>query len=103
MTTNILYTLEMDIGITELRANLAHWIARAASGDDVVITDHGRPVARLVPTEPVDRWSELIESGLVLRPDEVTRSHRTDDFPIAHEPTGVSLADELEAMRDEDR
>jgi prevent-host-death family protein len=103
MNTNILYTSDVGIGITELRANLAHWIGRAASGDEVVITDRGRAVARLVPAEPVDRWAELIESGVILRPDEVTRSHRSDDFPIAHEPTGVSLADELEAMRDEDR
>ena len=33
MTTIDLYSQDMDVGITELRANLAEWVRRAADGE----------------------------------------------------------------------
>ena len=42
----------------ELEAKLSEYPAAAAAGEDVVVTDRGRPVARLVPlgsTSAVDR------------------------------------------------
>lgn len=38
-------------GIREARQNLTALIAEVAKGREVVITDRGRPVARLVPLE----------------------------------------------------
>jgi prevent-host-death family protein len=48
----------MDVGVRELKAKLSEYLAAAAAGEDVVVTDRGRPVARLVPfgsTSAVDR------------------------------------------------
>lgn len=36
-------------GIAELKARLSHFLSITRSGEEVVITDRGRPVARLVP------------------------------------------------------
>ena len=37
------------VNATQLRANLAHYLARAGAGEEVAITSRGRIVARLVP------------------------------------------------------
>jgi len=39
----------MDVGVRELKAKLSEYLAAAASGADVVVTDRGRPIVRLVP------------------------------------------------------
>ena len=73
----------MRVGIRELRDRLKHYVETAHRGEDVVITDRGRPVARLVAVHdkrPVDR---LIEAGLATPPrrpkDEV------DWTPVAND------------------
>jgi prevent-host-death family protein len=58
----------MRVGIRELRDRLKHYVATARRGEDVIITDRGRPVARLVALHeerPVDR---LISAGLATPP-----------------------------------
>lgn len=39
----------MNIGIRELRDGLSRYLAAVRGGDVVTVTDHGKPVARLVP------------------------------------------------------
>ena len=58
----------MQVGIRELRDRLKHYVAAARSGEDVIITDRGHAVARLVALHeerPVDR---LIKAGLATPP-----------------------------------
>lgn len=58
----------MRVGIRELRDRLKHYVATARGGEDVIITDRGQPVARLVAIHeerPVDR---LIRAGLATPP-----------------------------------
>ena len=40
------------IGICDARAKLSELIERVQSGEEVVLTRHGEPVARLVPENP---------------------------------------------------
>lgn len=40
------------VGIRQLRDSLSRWIERVKRGDEVVVTDHGKPVARLAPCRP---------------------------------------------------
>lgn len=39
----------ITITIQEARANLSEWIHRLAPGEEAIITEDGRPIARLVP------------------------------------------------------
>jgi prevent-host-death family protein len=58
----------MRVGIRELRDRLKHYVETARSGEDIIITDHGHAIARLVALQherPVDR---LIEAGLATPP-----------------------------------
>lgn len=55
----------MDVGIRELRADLSRWVRRVHSGEEIVVTDRGRAVARLVPLDGERRIDRLIRIGLV--------------------------------------
>lgn len=39
----------VEIGIRELRLNLSRYVAQVRRGSEVIVTDHGHPVARLAP------------------------------------------------------
>ena len=40
------------IGIRELRQRASEWVAKAKAGTEILITDRGQPVARLMPLTP---------------------------------------------------
>jgi prevent-host-death family protein len=46
------------VGVRELRQNLSKYLDRVKAGEDLVVTEHGREVARLVPTG-ADAYAEL--------------------------------------------
>jgi len=55
----------MDVGIRELKAKLSHYVAKAADGTAVVITDRGKPVARLVPIDEGSNLARGLEEGWI--------------------------------------
>jgi prevent-host-death family protein len=55
----------VEVGIRELRADLSKWVQRVRSGDEVVVTDRGTPVARLVPAQGERTLDRLIREGVV--------------------------------------
>jgi prevent-host-death family protein len=55
----------MDVGIRELRADLSRWVKRARAGEEIVVTDRGKPVARLVPADGERKIDRLIREGVV--------------------------------------
>ncbi len=55
----------MEVGVRELRDNLSKWIGRAKRGQDVVITERGKPVARLTRVEDSPALERLIAKGIV--------------------------------------
>ena len=42
----------MDIPVTEARARLTELVRRAQAGEEIVLTRHGKPAARIVPAAP---------------------------------------------------
>lgn len=63
-----MYDDEMDVAISRLRAELADWIDRVRAGDEVVVTDRGTPVARLVAVDSAPRLEQLTREGVLSRP-----------------------------------
>lgn len=41
------------VGLFEAKSHLSELVARAEAGDEVIITRHNRPVARLVPIDSI--------------------------------------------------
>ena len=63
----------MDVAVTELRSNLRRWLSKAKHGDEVVITERGVPVARLVPIESASTIARLTEAGVIAAPKSSER------------------------------
>jgi prevent-host-death family protein len=57
-------------GIAELKARLSSYIEQVKGGNEVLVTDRGMPVAKLVPVPPEHDLSEreqrLIRAGLLI-------------------------------------
>jgi prevent-host-death family protein len=53
------------VGIREFRADLSRWIKRVEAGEEVVVTDRGNPVARVVPATGQSKLDQLIAAGRV--------------------------------------
>lgn len=69
-------TSRVEVGIRDLKNNLSRYLDRVQKGEMVIVTDRGRPVARLSALDqPTDRLAELIASGAVRSPGRRTR-HR---------------------------
>jgi len=58
--------VSMEIGVRELRNRLSYWLDRASGGEEVIVTQRGRPVARLTAMDGKTTLDRLIEKGLVI-------------------------------------
>lgn len=58
----------MSVGIRDLKSRLSEYVARAASGEEIVVTDRNRPVARLVPYLAASEVERGIEEGWIEAP-----------------------------------
>jgi prevent-host-death family protein len=67
----------MDVAVSELRAHLSEWLERARSGEDVVVTDRGTPVARLVGVSSATTLERLTSEGVISRPAAPARPSAT--------------------------
>jgi antitoxin (DNA-binding transcriptional repressor) of toxin-antitoxin stability system len=58
----------MDLGVDDLEARLAEYLARTAAGETFVIIEHGHPIAHLTP--PIsDTWVDRsLDEGWLLAP-----------------------------------
>lgn len=88
-----------EVRITELKQNTAQIVARAASGEVIVITNRGKPVAQIAPL-PVSRLQQLIDAGLAT---PATRKSSDLGPPVQIVTEGPALSEVLQQMRDEER
>lgn len=63
----------MDVAISRLRAELSGWIGHVRAGEEVVITERGVPVARLLPIDTAPLIERLTEQGVLGRPRRADR------------------------------
>ena len=72
----------MEIGVRELRGRLSEYLARVSEGDEVVVTERGVAVARIIPITGGRALDRAVAEGLVTpaprrsrsRPERRTRS-----------------------------
>jgi prevent-host-death family protein len=63
----------MDVAVTDLRAHLSDWLGRVRDGQEIVVTDRGIPVARVVGLGSTAMLERLTDAGLIARPARPTR------------------------------
>lgn len=55
------------VSVSEYRADMKSWHERVRNGEQVLITERGRPSVRLVPVDVEDVLDELERKGLLVR------------------------------------
>jgi prevent-host-death family protein len=85
--------------ISELKAHLSDYLKQVKSGNEVLVTDRGKPVARIVPisnkTGFRGSFSRMEKEGLI----KLGSGKLPDDFwtmPRAEDPQGLVLKALLE-------
>ena len=63
----------MDVAISTFRAALSGWIDQVRAGEEVVITERGIPVARLLPIGTSPLIEQLTQQGVVGKPQRADR------------------------------
>jgi prevent-host-death family protein len=59
---------ELTVGVRELKSRLSEYLRRVTEGQTVVVTDHGRPVAYIVPCgQPLEARLEMMAQAGLLR------------------------------------
>ena len=77
-------------GVKELKNQLSRYLADVKDGKEVVVTERGRPIARLVPLEKkISRLEEMIDAGLVTP----ARAPRRRKLPPPVKPDGGTVSE----------
>ena len=85
------------VGVRELKNQLSSFLDRVKAGEEIIVTEHGRPVARLSAVGgDVDHMAELVAAGIV-RP--ATKPHRRLPAKQVKIADGSSLADIVAEQR----
>src|SRR5690349_6407206 len=62
------------VGVAELKASLSETLARVKGGEEIVVTEHGRPIAKIAPLSsatPIGAATgEMVRSGLLRAPEK---------------------------------
>jgi prevent-host-death family protein len=90
----------VEVGVAQLRRELKEWLERARSGDEVIVTERGRPVARLTGLDVAPLLDRLTEEGLISAPLRTFRPRARDRQRVKAEG---SVADLLVAERERRR
>ena len=68
-----------EVPISDYRANLKAWHERVLDGEDLIVTEHGKPVVRVtLPTGESSYFRDLERRGLLTRP---TKKPSLDELP----------------------
>ncbi|MBI4305442.1 MAG: type II toxin-antitoxin system prevent-host-death family antitoxin [Chloroflexi bacterium] len=88
------------ISVTELKARLSEQLRHVRDGEEIVVTDRGRPVAKLSPFPSMDdELARLVARGIVIParvPMTRARLKRLLNMPKPKDPKGLALKALLE-------
>ena len=87
----------MNVGVRELRDGLSRYLASVRDGEEITVTDHGKPVAKLVPINQQSPLERLIAEGVVTpAPD---RTGRAELPPAIKLRSGATVTDLISEQR----
>ena len=71
--TTLLYARGMDVAVSTLRAHLSEWLDRARDGEEILVTERGVPIARLLGINTTATLERLTAEGVIGRPERAER------------------------------
>jgi prevent-host-death family protein len=88
-----------SVPIAVLKAKLSEYLDAVKAGEEIIVTERGEPIARLLPIAQEEsmevRMIRLVAAGLV-RPPVRPLSDEFWTMPMAHDPEGLVLKALLE-------
>ncbi len=85
------------VGVRDLKNRLSAHLDRVKDGEQILVTEHGRPVARLSPVgADVDGMTALVDAGIVRAPQAPVRRLAPKRVKLTG---GRSLDDDVAAQR----
>ncbi|MCB0978815.1 MAG: type II toxin-antitoxin system prevent-host-death family antitoxin [Acidimicrobiales bacterium] len=67
-------TSRVEVGVRDLKNQLSRYLDRVQQGEEVIVTERGRPVARISALDRSDdRLAALVASGVVRPPRSTSR------------------------------
>ena len=92
------------IGVRELRRDASRWLARVRAGEAVVVTDRGRPIAKMVPFHETRGYAALVSEGGLAPGSGRSLGDvlRELDADLPADP-GPSMSEALASLRDDER
>lgn len=90
--------------VAELKARLSEFLAFAKRGEDVIVTDRGKPVARLTGLMGADQQSERLQQAIrdgMIRPPTAALPADFWKRPRPKDPEGLVLLALLEEREDD--
>lgn len=94
----------MEVSVRELKDRLSQYLRAAQAGEEVVVTSHGKPVARLLPPAPEGADAEAaiiarLDALPWIRPgdgDKVRGSERPAPWPGDEKPLSQIILEDRE-------
>ncbi len=89
---------QLTVGIRDLKARLSEYLRQVKEGETVIITEHGRPIGRIIPEpESMDaRVQRLTEIGEILWNGEKIPQF----LPVGSNQGDVLLSDVISDLRE---
>lgn len=96
--------LPATIGVRELRRDASRWLARVRAGEAVVVTDRGRPIAKMVPLQETGGYESLVAAGRIAPGPGRPLGKVLRDLDLDLPPDeGESVSQALAALRADER
>jgi prevent-host-death family protein len=80
----------VHVGVRELRDHLSRWLEKVKQGEEVIVTERGRPVAKIASVDLPSQYQRLIDAGLI-EPSE--KPKRKSIKPVTGQGTVSDLLD----------
>ena len=89
----------ISAGIKEVKNNLSRLLARVKTGEEILITDRGKPVARIVKENQGDKsiravLEPLVQKGLILLPSRSIQKDRLSAVEVPGEPVSKRVIED---------
>ena len=85
----------MEVGVRELRNNLSRYLERVREGEEVIVTDRGKAVARMVPVKEESVIDRLIREGKITPAKKPKRPTSELPPPVKGKGTASDLLIEM--------
>lgn len=92
------------VNIAELKSNLSAFLEKVRNGEELIVKDRNRPIARLMPLangDDLDAEEEILVGAGLLRLPLIVKSDKVFDLP-APEVSGKMIREIVRGERDED-